>query len=151
MIIGKDKIKEMLPHREPFLMVDCVTKYKAKSEIETELFLDENLPFFAGHFPNNPIMPGVLTCEAMAQTAGLLISLSEKDAGNAENVGKLFYLASSNIKYLNIARAKETLTFNAHLLKDFQGLCQFEVEARSGRTPIAKGILVLASAENAAK
>jgi len=142
MILSKDKIIELLPHREPFVFVDKVMSFSEKKSIEAELYLDESLPFFAGHFPNNPIMPGVLTCEALAQTSGLLISLS------GINLGKLFYLASANMKYMSIAKAGDTLTLKSVLTKDFQGLVQFSVEAFVGREPIAKGSIVLASEDN---
>jgi len=142
MIISKDKIKECLPHREPFIFVDKVVNFSEKKSIEAELYLDKSLPFFEGHFPNNPIMPGVLTCEALAQTSGLLIALS------GETLGKLFYLASANMKYMSVAKAGDTLNLKSVLMKDFQGLVQFSVEAFVGREPIAKGSIVLAAEEN---
>lgn len=148
MILDRQQIKTMLPHREPFLFVDAVKSVDEGKSVEAELFLDPALPFFAGHFPGEPIMPGVLTCEALAQTAGLLLGLSAAKDGNASGP-KIFYLASANIKYREPVLAGETLTMRAWLAKDFQGLAQFRVEALSGKTRVAEGTLVLASREDA--
>ena len=78
--MDKNEIKKLLPHRDPFLMVDKVVSH-TDTQIECELFLDETLPFFKGHFPNQPIMPGVLTCEALAQTGGILLALKNGKNG----------------------------------------------------------------------
>ena len=148
MTLEKSEILNFLPHREPFMFVDKVLALTADKSIEAQLHLSPELPFFAGHFPGMPIMPGVLTCEALAQTAGLLIGLSAHEK-NATDTPRLFFLASANMKYKTPAKAGETLTLKAYLIKDFQGLAQFKVEAISGRISIAEGTLVLASQENA--
>lgn len=67
-----DEIKKILPHRYPFLFVDRITELGERS-IEGIKNLSINEPFFQGHFPNYPIMPGVLIVEAMAQVGGILI------------------------------------------------------------------------------
>ena len=66
-------ILEMMPHRYPFLLVDRVIEKKDKKEIKTLKNVTINEPFFPGHFPGHPIMPGVLIIEAMAQTASALV------------------------------------------------------------------------------
>lgn len=147
MTLNKNQIQEILPHRKPFLFVDKVVNFIPQKSIEGEFFLDGSLPFFEGHFPNRPIMPGVLTCEALAQTSGILIALG----ADTQSKGKIFYLASSNIKYLSVAKAGDTLKLSSVLLKNFQGLFQFSVEAFAGKTPVAKGSLVLAAEENVGK
>ena len=72
-------IQEILPHRNPFLFVDRVTDFEGGKHIiaRKDLCLDD--PFFAGHFPGNPIMPGVLVSEALAQTSGLLLGLTWRE------------------------------------------------------------------------
>ncbi len=66
-------ILEMIPHRYPFLLVDKVISKKEKKEIKTLKNVTINEPFFSGHFPHKPIMPGVLILESMAQSACLII------------------------------------------------------------------------------
>ena len=70
-ILNLDRILETLPHRYPFLMVDRVISVN-KEEIITIKNVTNNEPYFQGHFPDNPIMPGVMILEAMFQTGGLL-------------------------------------------------------------------------------
>lgn len=70
------RILQILPHRYPFLLVDRVTECVPGSHIKAYKNVSVNEPFFQGHFPNVPIMPGVLILEALAQTGGLLVSAS---------------------------------------------------------------------------
>lgn len=70
------QILNMIPHRYPFLLVDRVIDYKIMDTLTATKNVTMNEPFFAGHFPGNPIMPGVLIIEALAQAAGILANLS---------------------------------------------------------------------------
>ena len=175
MILQKDEIKKCLPQREPFLMVDRVVDFDEKGGIIAELDLPESLPFFKGHFPSMPIMPGVLMTEALAQTCGLYVALAKKNAAGgssgcaaedaagcaagceADNPsggafggesGELFFLASSNIKFKSVVRAGATLTMKAQQGRGFGGLYSFSVSAYNGRELAAAGTIVLASKEN---
>ncbi len=148
MTLDKKQILEFLPQRSPFLMVDGVTACEPGRSIESRLFLDPSLPFFAGHFPGNPIMPGVLIVESMAQTCGLLTALTALERGGGPR-SRLFYLASNNVKFTSVVRAGAELRVRAQLVKEFQGLAQFSAEAFSGRESAARGTVVLAAAENA--
>ena len=74
MILKIDEIKELIPHRDPFLFVDsCEILKSGEHGISVKKFNDDEY-FFKGHFPNNPIVPGVIIVEAMAQTAGIVVS-----------------------------------------------------------------------------
>lgn len=76
MKLGADEIKELIPHREPFLFVDSVLEIeKGKKIVAGKLFSPEEF-FFRGHFPGNPIVPGVIVTEAMAQAGGVLFNYS---------------------------------------------------------------------------
>ena len=72
MFLDKNTIKDILHHRDPFLFVDTAN-YISKDQIETSYFLSNTHAVFDVHFPGNPIMPGVLLIEAIAQSAGILI------------------------------------------------------------------------------
>lgn len=75
-IISLNEIHELIPHRYPFLLIDKVKDYKKMESCVGIKNLTFNEFFFQGHFPNNPIMPGVLIVEAMAQTSAVLVSKS---------------------------------------------------------------------------
>ena len=82
-----DGIKRMLPHRYPFLLIDRVIELEAGASALGIKNVSVNEPYFAGHFPARPIMPGVLIVEAMAQTAAVLVMATV----GAEAAGKLVY------------------------------------------------------------
>jgi len=76
----------LLPHRYPFLLVDRVLRFEPGKSLEALKNVTVNEPFFQGHFPGKPVMPGVLILEALAQAGGLLVSLSSDESLE----GKLF-------------------------------------------------------------
>lgn len=71
--MADSNILDRIPHRSPFLWVDSIIS-EGENSIETEKHIDKGLPFFAGHYPDYPILPGVILCEAAFQTGALLIS-----------------------------------------------------------------------------
>ena len=88
--INVEQIQELLPHRYPFLLVDRVIEIVPNVSVVAIKNATINEPFFQGHFPGHPVMPGVLIVEAMAQTAGLLTQISRRL--NGDNGSPLFYL-----------------------------------------------------------
>lgn len=88
--INVEQIQDLLPHRYPFLLVDRVIEIVADVSVVALKNVTINEPFFQGHFPGHPVMPGVLIVEAMAQTAGLLTQISRRIKG--DNGSPLFYL-----------------------------------------------------------
>lgn len=88
------EIMKLLPHRYPFLLVDRIVEMEPKKRIVGIKNVSVNEPFFTGHFPGHPIMPGVLIIEAMAQTAGVLSMTMVKDP------------ASKVIYFMSIDKAK---------------------------------------------
>jgi 3-hydroxymyristoyl/3-hydroxydecanoyl-(acyl carrier protein) dehydratase len=139
---------EILPHREPFLFVDRVVRLEPHKEIVAERDLRQEEPQFAGHFPGRPIMPGVLVAEALAQTSGLLMGLSDR-ATSADQPARprMFFLAATNLKFTHPATPGDRLQLKAVADKGFGGLFRFQVEALSGRHLVASGSLTLAAVE----
>ena len=74
MKLNTEEIKKLIPHRDPFLFVDTCEIIIPGDHGKSEKFFSTNEYFFKGHFPNNPIVPGVIIVEAMAQTAGIVVS-----------------------------------------------------------------------------
>ncbi|MBW1813812.1 MAG: hypothetical protein JRJ39_09105 [Deltaproteobacteria bacterium] len=92
-IVDISIIKEMLPHRDPFLFVDRVVEFKSNETITTEKELLPDMVFFAGHFPGTPIMPGVLTTEALAQAvAGRSQRDTDLKSVSKEKIRRLVYV-----------------------------------------------------------
>ena len=142
-------IKEILPHRSPFLFVDRIMELKAGEKIIAEKDILGDEFFFAGHFPGNPIMPGLLVSEALAQTSGLLLGLTwnEKGESGVQKRRGLLYLANINMKFSSPAGPEETLRLEAILKKEYGRLFLFDVAANVEDRPIAAGTLALAGEE----
>ncbi len=106
------QIMEMIPHRYPFLLVDRITECIPGKYAKGYKNLTMNEPFFQGHFPNNPIMPGVLQLEALAQcSAPLLMCLPEYK-------GKLtLFAGADNVRFKNIVRPGDKFEMYVELLK----------------------------------
>ncbi|MGD9367026.1 MAG: 3-hydroxyacyl-ACP dehydratase FabZ [Desulfobacteraceae bacterium] len=138
----ENRIFQILPHREPFLFVDRIVDFSGGDRIETEFKLSPDLVFFKGHFPGQPIMPGVLVTEALAQTCGLLIGL--KYAHDKEKKDARYFLARSEMKFIQPACPGDQLSMDAALSKVFGALFRFDVAAAVGQRCIAVGTLSLA-------
>ncbi len=143
-----EDIRAILPHRPPFLFVDKVTNLIPDKSIIAERKISPNEFFFKGHFPQKPIMPGVLITDALAQTSGLLWGLSKKKLPDKHSeVPEFFYLAAADMKYVSPALPGDTIRLSATFERNFGALYRYAVEACVGRKLIAKGFLTLAMAD----
>ena len=106
------RVLDMLPHRYPFLMIDRVTEFRGEDELTAIKNVTINEPFFQGHFPGNPVMPGVLQLEAMAQAAGLLMLRR----GSLEGKTSLF-MSADKVKFRKPVRPGDRLVVTAKLTK----------------------------------
>ena len=89
-VINFDQIKKLIPHRAPFLLIDRVEHVVLDSEATGIKMVSGNEPYFAGHFPNFPVMPGVLIIEALAQTASVMVAATIPDS----TAGKLVFFTT---------------------------------------------------------
>ncbi|GAB6012582.1 bifunctional UDP-3-O-[3-hydroxymyristoyl] N-acetylglucosamine deacetylase/3-hydroxyacyl-ACP dehydratase [Viscerimonas tarda] len=110
-----NKIKTLLPHRYPFLMVDKIIEIGPKHIVGVKN-MTTNEPFFQGHFPQEPVMPGVLQVEAMAQIGGVMI-LSGVDEPELYST---YFLKIDNVKFRHKVVPGDTLIFRLHLISDIR-------------------------------
>ena len=96
--LNYEEIAKILPHRYPFLLVDRITEVELGKRIVGIKNVTINEPFFQGHFPGKPIMPGVLIIEAMAQVGGVLARLSKPEVFE-RNGGFIFFMAMDKVKF----------------------------------------------------
>lgn len=123
-MIDNVEIQKILPHRYPMLLVDKVLELDEGKSIKAVKNVTVNEPFFQGHFPGNPIMPGVLICEALAQ-AGAVMLLSMP-----ENKGKLgVFTGINNFKFRRQVVPGDTLVLEAELIRYRHGMGQANVKA----------------------
>ena len=106
-----DEIKQILPHREPFLFIDEVTELEKGKRIVAIKKITGKEDFFKGHFPGNPVMPGVLITEAMAQACCILYKKSIETDRNK------YYLGSVKVRFKNKSIPGDTLRIEATPLK----------------------------------
>jgi UDP-3-O-[3-hydroxymyristoyl] N-acetylglucosamine deacetylase / 3-hydroxyacyl-[acyl-carrier-protein] dehydratase len=105
------EIMKILPHRPPFLMVDKVARIEENKIIAIKN-VTMNEGYFQGHFPNHPVMPGVLQLEAIAQVAGILM------LKQAENTGKIaYFMSAEKVKWRKPVRPGDRLAIEAEMLK----------------------------------
>ena len=124
------EILKQLPHRYPFLMVDRVISIDTGKSIRAIKNVTINEPFFMGHFPHRPVMPGVLMLEAMAQTAALL---SFATAGVMPNEKSVYYFAGIDAaRFKRPVEPGDQLMMDVSLLRAKSGIYKFKGEARVG-------------------
>lgn len=120
------EILRLLPHRYPFVMIDRVLSVVPGQAVEALKNVTINEPFFQGHFPTKPVMPGVLMLEGMAQAGGVLAYCSEP-----ENVGvKLLYFAGiDKVRFRRPVGPGDQLIYKVELLKKKRGIWKLAGEA----------------------
>ncbi len=141
-----DRIKALLPHRYPFLLVDRVIELEPHKRILAIKNVTINEPFFQGHFPGHPVMPGVLVLEALAQAGGLLTQLSaESDGHSADQQEKLFYLVKiDNARFSSMVVPGDQLTLEVKLKRMIRNMAMYECAARVDGKQVASADILCA-------
>ena len=143
-------IERLLPHRYPFLLVDRVIALEAKKRIVALKNVTANEPFFTGHFPGNPVMPGVLVVEAMAQAGGLLTMLSA-GTGCAENTGpSQFYLVKvDKARFSKMVVPGDQLIMEVTLMRNIRNMALYDCRASVDGKEVASAEILCAETKSA--
>ncbi|MEC7807962.1 MAG: 3-hydroxyacyl-ACP dehydratase FabZ, partial [Gemmatimonadota bacterium] len=121
-IVDTAKIMQYLPHRYPMLLVDRITEYEAGKRIVGIKNVTINEPFFQGHYPGHPVMPGVLIIEAMAQVGGLL--LMEEVEKHEDKV--VYFMSLDRVKWRKPVTPGDTIVFELELLQFRRQVCKLK-------------------------
>ena len=133
------KVMDFLPHRYPFLLIDRVIESEPDKSLSALKNVTVNEPFFQGHFPGQPIMPGVLILEAMAQATGLL-SFSSMNDGHES---KLYMLVGiDKVRFRGQVVPGDQLILNVLLKRSMRGIDMFECKALVDGTVVAEAELM---------
>lgn len=120
-------IKNTLPHRYPFLLVDRVLEFEAGKSLVAIKNVTANEPFFQGHFPEKPVMPGVLILEALAQATGLLAFRTE--GRDAARDSLYYFVGIDKARFKRPVEPGDQLRLSVDVIKVKRGIWVFETEA----------------------
>lgn len=138
--LGINEIRKRLPHRYPFLMIDRVLQ-RSSTEAVALKNITINEPYFQGHFPAEPIVPGVLIGEAMAQAAAFIGG----DGGDgAESIGDKAFLTGMNLKIERPVVPGDQLVIKVRLMKRLGKLMKFSAHASVGKAVVASAEMTVA-------
>ncbi len=138
---GIDRIRQLLPHRYPFLLVDRVTEVKPEEYIEGYKNVSINEPFFQGHFPGEPIMPGVLILEAMAQL-GILFAFESKPEELENNL--MVFAGMDGVKFRKQVVPGDRLDMRLEFVKRKRQIWKMQGKAHVDGKLVAEALLTAA-------
>ena len=142
MHIKKEDIKKYLPHREPFLFIDEVINIKDNNEIHCKKLILEDEYFLEGHFPNNPIFPGVIIIEALGQASVILgFSLMNK----TPEAGSIYVLAGvDKVRFRKRVRPGDSIDLYSKVISEKRGIWKFDCRAELNKQLICSAIILCA-------
>jgi 3-hydroxyacyl-[acyl-carrier-protein] dehydratase len=127
-IIDINEIKKYIPHRYPFLLVDRIIELEVGKRVVGLKNVTVNEPFFPGHFPHSPVMPGVLIIEALAQAAAVLAFKTE---GTVPDENSMVYFASvDNVRFKRPVVPGDQLILEAEIVRTIRNIWKFKAIAR---------------------
>jgi len=135
-------IQRLLPHRYPFLLVDRVLEWRKGESIRALKNVTVNEPYFTGHFPERPVMPGVIIIEALAQAAGVLLFVS---AGVVPDASMRFYFAGiDKARFRKPVLPGDQLVLTARLERNMRGIWRVATIGYVGEDVVCEAELLLA-------
>jgi len=135
-------VMDHLPHRYPFLLVDRVLELEPGRRILALKNVTINEPFFPGHFPHHPVMPGVMVIEALAQTAAILAFKSGERLPDENSV--VYFVGIDEARFKSPVGPGDQLMLHARIERRLKGIWRFSTEARVGERLAAEGRMMCA-------
>lgn len=135
-----EEIMQYLPHRYPFLLVDRVIEMEPGKRIIAVKNVSINEPFFPGHFPVSPVMPGVLILEALAQAAAILSF--KTDNYPSENIGIVYFAGIDNARFRKPVIPGDQLILKAEIVRKMRGIWKYAVRAEVDGVLVAEAELM---------
>jgi 3-hydroxyacyl-[acyl-carrier-protein] dehydratase len=136
-----DAILKRLPHRYPFLLVDRVLEYQLDKRIRALKNVTCNEPFFGGHFPERPVMPGVMIIEALAQTAGILCFLSANVIPDEQT--RFYFVGIDQARFRKPVEPGDQLLLTARIERVLKGVPRFATAAFVGEVEVAHAQMMM--------
>jgi beta-hydroxyacyl-ACP dehydratase FabZ len=137
-----EDIIKILPHRHPFLFVDMITELELGERVVGIKNVTISEPFFEGHFPGNPIMPGVLVIEAMAQVGGILARLSVPESMGIEGKSGIYFVAMDKVKFRRPIVPGDQILFELTPMRKGSRIWKMKGKAMVNKTVVAEAELV---------
>ncbi len=134
------EIEAIIPHRPPFLWVDGILQLEPGVRCVTSKRFDANAPFFAGHFPGNPVVPGVFLVEASAQTAGVMLGARQTGRGTEKLLA-----AIDRFKFLKPVAPDTVIEIETRTLVERDGIALVSAVIRVGKDVVAEGRVTVVS------
>lgn len=147
MTLDINEIQKILPHRPPFLLVDRILELEPQKRIVGIKNVTINEPFFTGHFPNFPVMPGVLIVEAIAQTGGVLVLRDVPDLGTR----LVFFAAIEEAKFRRPVFPGDQLRLEVEVLSRRSTFCRMKGNALVDGRLVAEAVILCKISEKAAE
>lgn len=139
------EVLQYLPHRYPFMLIDRVLEVIPGERLRALKNVTFNEPFFQGHFPHVPVMPGVLIIEAMAQATGILAFKTAQTQPSAETL--YYFVGVDNVRFKQRVVPGDQLVLDVRLLRTVRGVWKFATEAKVDGKLVASGELMCAERE----
>jgi len=134
MKLNTEEIKKLIPHRDPFLFVDTCEIIIPGEHGKSEKLFSTNEYFFKGHFPDNPIVPGVIIIEAMAQTAGIVVSYKLKEFKEKS----VLFMSVNKAKFRKPIRPDEKVSFEVKFINSVRDVYKFEGTCYKGDVKVSE-------------
>ena len=134
MKLNIEEIKKLIPHRDPFLFVDTCEIIIPGDHGKSEKLFSTNEYFFKGHFPDNPIVPGVIIIEAMAQTAGIVVSYKLREFKEKS----VLFMSVNKAKFRKPIRPDEKVSFEVKFINSVKDVYKFEGTCYKGDVKVSE-------------
>jgi 3-hydroxyacyl-[acyl-carrier-protein] dehydratase len=136
---GREQIEQILPHRDPFLLIDEVVELDPGRRVVARRAVRAEDPWFAGHFPGRPVMPGVLIVEAMAQTGAIAVLFEEANRGKIA-----FFAGIDDCRFKRVVEPGDVLTLTCEIAEMRGPIGRGKATAHVGDVLAARGTLTFA-------